>query len=226
MIIAIDGPAGSGKSTVAKCAAGQLNFHYLDTGAMYRALAVCAVRNGIDFGDETALVDVCGKYPITFGYEEGEVLPSKVFLDKDDVSDSIRTPEIDKAVSPVSAHQRVRDALVEQQRRIAQGEDYVVEGRDIGTAVFPSAEVKIFITASPEERAQRRALQNHERGMEDNFDKIYQAILVRDKADTERTVSPLRPADDATIIDTTNMTLEKVIEAVVTLARRSWKDER
>lgn len=224
MIIAIDGPAGSGKSTVAKCAAGQLNFHYLDTGAMYRALAVSALKNGVDFNDEEALVELCEKHPITFGYEDNEVLPSRVFLEKEDVSSIIRTPEVDKAVSPVSAHPRVREALVMQQRRITEGEDYVVEGRDIGTAVFPKAEVKIFITASPEERARRRALQNHERGMEDDFEKIYEAILARDKADTQRAVSPLKPADDATIIDTTNMQLEEVIEAVVVLAQRSWED--
>lgn len=224
MIIAIDGPAGSGKSTVAKRAASELGYHYLDTGAMYRALAVCALRAGADLADEAVLVDLCKSHPITFGYEPGEVLPSKVFLDGDDVSQSIRTPEVDRAVSPVSAHALVREALVEQQRRIAEGADYVVEGRDIGTAVFPQAEVKIFITASPEERAHRRALQNRARGMEDDYEKIYQAILVRDKADTERSVSPLRPADDATIIDTTNMKLEEVIEAVVTLARRSWEN--
>lgn len=223
MIIAIDGPAGSGKSTVAKKAAAQLGYHYLDTGAMYRALAVLALERSVDVNDELALVELSNQYPISFGYEEGEVLPSKVFIGDADVTRSIRTPQIDKAVSPVSAHPRVREALVEQQRIIAQEANYVVEGRDIGTTVFPQAEVKIFITASPEERAKRRALQNKSRGLEDNYEHIYQAILVRDKADTERATSPLRPADDATIVDTTNMTLKEVIATVIALAQRSWE---
>lgn len=223
MIIAIDGPAGSGKSTVAKKAAAQLGYHYLDTGAMYRALAVLALERSVDVNDELALVELSNQYPISFGYEEGEVLPSKVFIGDADVTRSIRTPQIDKVVSPVSAHPRVREALVEQQRIIAQEANYVVEGRDIGTTVFPQAEVKIFITASPEERAKRRALQNKSRGLEDNYEHIYQAILVRDKADTERATSPLRPADDATIVDTTNMTLKEVIATVIALAQRSWE---
>lgn len=223
MIIAIDGPAGSGKSTVAKKAAGQLGYHYLDTGAMYRALAVLALEHEVDVNDEQALVDLSNQHPISFGYEEGEVLPSKVLIGKSDVTRSIRTPQTDKAVSPVSAHPRVREALVDQQRIIAQKANYVVEGRDIGTTVFPRAEVKIFITASPEERAKRRALQNKARGLEDNYEQIYEAILVRDKADTERETSPLRPAGDATIIDTTNMTLNEVIESVIALAQRSWE---
>ena len=223
MIIAIDGPAGSGKSTVAKKAAGQLGYHYLDTGAMYRALAVLALEHEVDVNDEQALVDLSNQYPISFGYEEGEVLPSQVLIGKFDVTRSIRTPQTDKAVSPVSAHPRVREALVDQQRIIAQKANYVVEGRDIGTTVFPRAEVKIFITASPEERAKRRALQNKARGLEDNYEQIYEAILVRDKADTERETSPLRPAGDATIIDTTNMTLNEVIESVIALAQRSWE---
>lgn len=223
MIIAIDGPAGSGKSTVAKRAASQLGFHYLDTGAMYRALAVCALETGTDIDNESALVELCKNHPISFGYTEGDVLPSKVFIDDVDVSQKIRTPRIDKAVSPVSAHVRVREALVAQQRVIAQESDYVVEGRDIGTAVFPQAEVKIFIKASPEERARRRALQNKARGMEDDYQTIYDAILKRDEADTNRAVSPLRPADDATIIDTTNMTLKEVVESVIALAQRSWE---
>lgn len=223
MIIAIDGPAGSGKSTVAKKAAAQLGYHYLDTGAMYRALAVLALEKDVDINNEQALVDLSNTYPISFGYEKGEVLPSRVFIGESDVTRSIRTPQTDKAVSPVSAHPRVREALVEQQRVIAQAANYVVEGRDIGTTVFPQAEVKIYITASPEERAKRRALQNKARGLEDNYEQIYNAILVRDKADTERETSPLRPADDATIIDTTNMTLKEVIASVIALAERSWE---
>lgn len=223
MIIAIDGPAGSGKSTVAKFAARELGFHYLDTGAMYRALAECALRFGLDLDDEDAIVSMCGDKPITFGYAPGEVLPSKIFIDGEDVSKAIRTPEVDAAVSPVSAHPLVRDAMVEQQRNIAKSGNYVVEGRDIGTVVFPGAEVKIFITAAPEERAHRRARQNRERGMTDDYDTIYQSILRRDEADTQRAVAPLKPADDATIIDTTDMTLEHVVEAIVTLAKRSWE---
>ncbi|MBK5211747.1 MAG: (d)CMP kinase [Coriobacteriia bacterium] len=220
MIIAIDGPAGSGKSTVAKQVASRLLFHYLDTGAMYRACAYRALELGIDSTDEAALAALAKHDSIEFGYEKGEVLPSRVFIAGQDVTDAIRTPRVDAAVSPVSAYQTVRTALVEQQRAIAAQDDYVVEGRDIGTAVFPNAELKVFVTAEPQERARRRAEQNLERGMVGDYDKIYEAILARDKADTEREASPLEVAWDAVTIDTTNLDIEEVIEAIVVLARR------
>ena len=220
LIIAIDGPAGSGKSTVAKQVASCLSFHYLDTGAMYRACAYRALELGIDLSDETALAAIATHDSIEFGYENGEVLPSRVSIAGQDVTDAIRTPQIDKAVSPVSAHLHVRTALVEQQRAIAAQGDYVVEGRDIGTAVFPNAELKVFVTAEPRERARRRADQNIERGMTGDYDKIYEAIIARDKADTQREVSPLAAAWDAVTIDTTNLDIDEVIEAIVVLARR------
>lgn len=215
MIVAIDGPAGSGKSTVAKEAAARLGFHYLDTGAMYRAVAFAALDEGIALDDEARLAQRAKTLPLTFGFAQGEVLPSQVFLGDRDITRAIRTPEIDTAVSPVSAHPAVREALVALQRTIAGDDNYVVEGRDIGTAVFPDAPVKLFITASAQERAHRRALQNEQRGMNGSYEEVYQAILARDKADSTRAVAPLVPADDALVIDTTDLELEEVIARVV-----------
>lgn len=221
MIIAIDGPAGSGKSTVAKEVARRLGFHYLDTGAMYRATAYTALEMGVDITDEPAVVAIVLTHPVQFGYKQGEAVPSSVYVDGLDISNEIRTPEIDKAVSPVAALPEVRIALVSQQRVIASYSDHVVEGRDIGTTVFPDAQVKVFITATPEERAHRRAEQNLQRNMNGNFEEIYEAILVRDKADTEREASPLAPAEDAIILDTTTMTIEEVIDSIVDIAEKA-----
>lgn len=218
MIIAIDGPAGSGKSTVAKEVAKRLGFHYLDTGAMYRAAAYTALELGVDLNDEPGLVGVILNHPVQFGYKSGEAAPSSVYVDGLDITKFIRTPEIDTAVSPVASLVEVRRALVSQQRGIAAYSDHVVEGRDIGTTVFPDAELKIFVTASPEERARRRAEQNLGREMSGNFEEIYQAILSRDKADEEREASPLVVADDAILLDTTSMSIDEVIDKIVELA--------
>lgn len=221
MIIAIDGPAGSGKSTVAKEVAKRLGFHYLDTGAMYRAAAYTALELGRDISDERSMVEIVLTHPVQFGYRPGEAIPSSVYVDGLDISQAIRTPEIDKAVSPVACLPEVRVALVSQQRAIASFSDHVVEGRDIGTTVFPDAQVKIFITATPEERAHRRAEQNIQRDMNGNFEEIYEAILRRDKADTEREASPLVAADDATVLDTTTMTIDEVIDTIVEIAEKA-----
>ena len=166
MIIAIDGPAGSGKSTVAKLVAQTLGFAYLDTGAMYRSVAWRALEERLDLTDPLCepstlrIRDIAAVEPITFGYTEGDPLPTQVFIDGVDVTLPIRTPAVDKAVSPVSADVGVRAALTEQQRVFGREHDTVMEGRDIGTVVFPHAELKVFLTASVEERARRRARQN------------------------------------------------------------------
>ena len=164
MIIAIDGPAGSGKSTVAKEVAKMLGFHYLDTGAMYRSIAWLALERGISLDDDEAVADLARTETVVFSHEEGNPLPSGVAIAGHDITLEIRTPRIDKAVSPVSAIPAVREALTQQQRAIAASENIVMEGRDIGTVVFPRAELKVFLTASAEERARRRALQNAQRG--------------------------------------------------------------
>ena len=214
MIIAIDGPSGAGKSTVAKTVAKQLGFSCLDTGAMYRAVAWQAIHNGVLFEDHEALGEIARTYEIEFGHVEGDPVPRRVFIGGVEVTQDIRTAEIDKSVSPVSAVPAVRAALLEQQRRIGNAGDFVVEGRDIGTTVFPKAEVKVFLTASNEERARRRVLQNAERGVgSTDYDEVLADLIRRDEADSSRAASPLKAAEDATHIDSTAYTMEEVVEA-------------
>lgn len=221
MIIAIDGPAGSGKSTVAKQVAKMLGFHYLDTGAMYRSVAWLALERGVSLDDAEAVAQLAREEAITFTHEPGNPLPSGVAIAGCDVTLQIRTPRIDKAVSPVSAIPAVREALTQQQRAIAASENIVMEGRDIGTVVFPNAELKVFLTASAEERARRRALQNAERGFgETDQAAILADIIRRDQADSTRSVAPLRAAEDAVQLDTTGMGIDEVCEAIANLARR------
>lgn len=218
MIIAIDGPAGSGKSTVAKQVARMLRFHYLDTGAMYRCIANHALEHGIALDDERELARIAHELPIVFAHEEDNPIATGVSFAGADVTDAIRTPQVDKAVSPVSALPAVRAALVEQQRAIAATDDIVMEGRDIGTVVFPDAELKVFLTASPEERARRRALQNAERGFgQTDPAVILEELVARDAYDSSREVSPLKPADDAELLDTTGMSIDEVCDAIVSL---------
>ena len=221
MIIAIDGPAGSGKSTVAKEVAKMLGFHYLDTGAMYRSIAWLALERGISLDDDEAVADLARTETVVFSHEEGNPLPSGVAIAGHDITLEIRTPRIDKAVSPVSAIPAVREALTQQQRAIAASENIVMEGRDIGTVVFPNAELKVFLTASAEERARRRALQNAQRGFgETDEAAILADIIRRDEADSTRAVAPLRPAEDAVMLDTTGMGIDEVCAAIANLARR------
>ena len=201
MIVAIDGPSGAGKSTVAKAVAKELGFSCLDTGAMYRAIAWRALQDGVALDDP---------------------VPRRVFIGDDEVTDAIRTAEIDRAVSPVSAAPAVREALLDQQRRIGNAGDYVVEGRDIGTVVFPDAAVKVFLTASDEERAHRRVRQNVDRGIGSiDYDEVLADLRRRDAADSSRATAPLRPADDAVHIDSTGHYIEEVIEQICKLAREA-----
>lgn len=219
MIIAIDGPSGAGKSTVAKAVAKRMGFSCLDTGAMYRAVAWKAVREGVDLADNEALGSVASVYDIEFGHEKGNPVPSRILIDGIDVTDAIRTSEIDKAVSPVSAAAAVRKALVAQQRRIGKSGNYVVEGRDIGTVVFPDAELKIFLTASDEERAHRRVRQNCDRGVGSmDYQEVLADLRRRDEYDSTRTASPLKPAEDAIMLDSTDNYIEDVIERVCDMA--------
>ena len=218
MIIAIDGPAGSGKSTVAKLVAGRLGFHYLDTGAMYRAIAVRALASGVSPADELALAEIARRDEVSFGHEPGATLPSCVLIAGQDVTTEIRTPEVDDVVSAVARLPHVREAMVAQQRAIGGSDDIVVEGRDIGTVVFPDAEVKVFLTASAEERARRRAAQQVASGMLVDPAGVHEALLRRDSADSSRHHSPLTPAQDAVQLDTTGLTLEQVVEAIASLA--------
>lgn len=214
MLVAIDGPAGSGKSSVAKAAAERLGFANLNTGATYRAVALVALREGTDLEDGGALSAIGGgvKLAPCGVFYVGEPIPE----------DALRTPEVSAAASKVSAHPELRKVLVERQRaaawRARASGGAVVEGRDIGTVVLPEAELKIFLSASPEERARRRALQT---GRETELERIRKAMHKRDKRDSEREASPLKPAPDAVVLDTTGLSLEGVVSRVVELAREA-----
>ena len=219
MIIAIDGPSGAGKSTVAKAVAKKLGFSCLDTGAMYRAIAWQALADGVALDDDAALGEVARTCVIAFGHEVGDPVPKRVFVGDAEVTDAIRTAEIDRAVSPVSAAPSVREALVDQQRRIGRAGDYVVEGRDIGTVVFPEAPVKVFLTASDEERAHRRVRQNVDRGIGSiDYDEVLADLRRRDELDSSRATSPLRAADDAVHLDSTGRYIEEVIDEICAMA--------
>lgn len=224
MIIAIDGPSGAGKSTVAKAVAKKLGFSCLDTGAMYRAVAWQALQEGISLDDNEALGALALAKHVDFGHVPGDPAPRQVFIDGEDVTQAIRTAEIDKAVSPVSAAPAVREALVAQQQRIGKAGNYVVEGRDIGTVVFPEAEIKIFLTASDEERAHRRVRQNVDRGVGSiDYQEVLADIRRRDDYDSSRASSPLKPAEDAVRIDSTSHYIEEVIEKICVMAQDQFK---
>ena len=215
MIVAIDGPSGAGKSTIAKIVAKTVGFSCLDTGAMFRSIAVLALEKGISLDDDAALGDLATKNEIAFTFDDNEERTQHVFIAGKEVTSAIRTAEVDKAVSPVSAAPSVRAALLEQQRRIGNAGNYVVEGRDIGTTVFPQAEVKIFLTASAEERARRRVSQNEARGIGSvDYEEVLADIIRRDQADSTRAVSPLRQAEDAYLLDSSDLTIDQVVEAI------------
>ena len=219
MIVAIDGPAGSGKSTVARAIARDCGCIYLDTGAMYRSVALLALEGGVALDDEVALAALGRSMELSFGRAaDGS---QTVQLNGVDVTNAIRTPQVDEAVSAVSSVSAVRAIMVERQRALAVGADVVAEGRDIGTVVFPAAEVKVFLTASPEARAHRRAVQNRERmtptAEATDEARVLAALIERDEADSTRAVSPLRPAEDSVHIDSSCVPVEEVVRQVETL---------
>ncbi|MDT2759412.1 (d)CMP kinase [Enterococcus xiangfangensis] len=209
--IAIDGPASSGKSTVAKILASDFNFIYVDTGAMYRAVTFLAIKHNVAFSDEQALAELTKSYPITF---KPAAYGQLVFADGEEITQAIRQPDVTAAVSEVSAHGKVREELVKAQRQLAQTGGIVMDGRDIGTTVLPQAEVKIFLVASVEERAQRRYKENQEKGINMDFEAIKEAIAKRDYLDSHREVSPLVQAADAVLVDTTGMSIEQVVTKI------------
>jgi cytidylate kinase len=219
MIIAIDGPAGSGKSTVAKRVAAELGFRYLDTGAMYRAVAVQALRDGVPVTDEDRVAAIASTERVSFMHAPGASVANRVYIGTRDVTDEIRTPAADDAVSAVARLPRVRNAMVAQQREIGGSRDIVVEGRDIGTVVFPDADVKVFLTASPEERARRRAEEQAERGHSVVTEEVAHAMAKRDESDSTRATSPLVAATDALRLDTTALSIDDVVARIVDLAR-------
>lgn len=212
-IITIDGPGGSGKSTVSRILAGKINFLYLDTGAMYRAVALAAKRDGIDFGDGPGLCGLCKMLDLRFDTNED---PPRLFLDNQDISLAIRGPEMDMLSSEVSAVKEVREAMVSLQRKIAKGAKLVAEGRDMGTVVFPEARCKFFLTASPEIRAKRRYRERVARGESVSRSVVGEELKKRDRQDETRSISPLRPASDAIVIDSTSLGPWEVVEEIMT----------
>ena len=224
MIVAIDGPSGSGKSSVAREVARRCGLTYLDTGAMYRSVALACLERGVDVGDAEAVAEVARDLTIEFKSEKDA---QRVSVNGADVTDEIRTPEVERAVSPVSAIPAVRETMVALQRQAGERGDVVAEGRDIGTVVFPRADVKVFLSASPEARARRRAVQrgggNLATGETVAVDaeaerQIFADLVRRDEYDSSRETSPLRPAEDATRIDSSELGFEEVVDAVLSLS--------
>ncbi|TDZ90512.1 Cytidylate kinase [Mycobacteroides salmoniphilum] len=218
VVVAIDGPSGTGKSSVAKELARQLGAAYLDTGAMYRIVTLWVLRAGIDLADPTAISAATERVPLSVGSDPDA---QTALLAGEDVSTPIRGTEVTGAVSAVSAVPAVRERLVRQQRELAEGSGgaVVVEGRDIGTVVLPDADVKIYLTASAQARAQRRNAQNVSGGGVDEYERVLADVQRRDHLDSTRAVSPLRPAEDAVLVDTSDMTQDQVVAHLLDLVR-------
>jgi cytidylate kinase len=210
-VITIDGPAGSGKSTTARLLARRLGFEYLDTGATYRAVALIVKRHGVDLADDNAVEGMLSRFALRFEAREDA---NHVFLGGEDVTAAIRTPEIDKLVSPVAAHVGIRKCLAAWQRERAAHGNVVLEGRDTGTVVCPDADVKIFLDASLETRARRRQKDFRKAGLPDSLDELQRDIVRRDRADSERAHGPLKRADDAVVLDTSGLTIDAQVETV------------
>lgn len=210
--IAIDGPAGAGKSTIARLAAERLGFIYVDTGAMYRAMALYFIRNGISSDNEAAVSEACRDINVSIEYEGGKQV---VILNGENVNAFIRTEQVSMMTSDISKYKAVRAKLLDIQRNIAVTEDIIMDGRDIGTCVLPDAETKIYLTASVAERARRRYKEQEAHGTSCDLKKLEQDIIKRDKQDMERETSPLKQAEDAVLLDTSDMSIEEAVDAVV-----------
>ena len=211
MIIAIDGPAGAGKSTVAEELARRHEIQLVDTGAMYRAVAYEAGRRGVELEDPDEVAEVASSLDFEFQFVDGD---NVIYCNDKSLRDEIRTAQVSRDASIISAHRSVREVLVEQQRQVGRERSSVLEGRDIGTVVFPDADVKIFITASREVRAQRRVDQMRDQGQDADYQEVYDEIEARDRRDREREIAPLKKADDAVEIVTDDLSIEEVISAV------------
>lgn len=215
--VAIDGPAGAGKSTLARRLARELGFLYVDTGAIYRTVALAVLRAGADPADTAQVSELLGKLDIRMDYgPDGE---QRMFLDGEDVSQAIREHQVSGFTSKVSAIPAVRDFLLDVQRRQAREYDVVMDGRDIGTVVLPQADVKIFLTAAAEARARRRLLELQQRGQQADFDTILHDIILRDEQDEHRPIAPLRRAEDAVLLDTTQLNLEQSLQQLLHLVK-------
>jgi len=214
--IAIDGPAGAGKSTIAKQLAKELSFIYVDTGAMYRSMALYFMRNDIAKEDEAAISDACKTVEVSIAYEDGE---QQVLLNGENVSKEIRKEEVGKMASATSVYKEVRKKLVELQQKLAADKDVIMDGRDIGTCVLPNAQVKIYLTASVETRAERRYQELQEKGAACDLEVIKKDIADRDYQDMHREISPLKQAEDAILVDSSDMGIEEVVETIKNIYR-------
>ena len=215
--IAIDGPAGAGKSTIAKAVAAKKGYIYVDTGAMYRAMALFILRNGIDPEDAAAISAKCTEADITIEYRDGAQV---VLLGGENVNDYLRTPQVSDMASRTSVNGDVRRKLVELQQQLARRQNVVMDGRDIGTVVLPDAQVKIFLTASVEVRAGRRYKEMNEKGEEADLEAIKAQIKERDERDMNREISPLKQAEDAVLVDTSDMSIDEVVERILGIVEK------
>jgi cytidylate kinase len=218
--IAIDGPAGAGKSTIAKKVAKELGFIYVDTGAMYRAMALYMINNGIDASETEKISATCQSADITIKYENGIQV---VYLNGENVNSLIRTEAVGNMASASSVNGDVRKKLVELQQKLAQTTDVVMDGRDIGTVVLPNADLKVYLTADEDERARRRKLDYELKGESLNLEEVKKELLERDYRDTHREVSPLKKANDAVVVDTTNYKVEEVRDIIIDLFNEKRK---
>lgn len=210
-VVAIDGPAGSGKGTITKLVGEKLGLINIDTGATFRCVALNMIQENIKIDEEYKIGKLLENIKINIDKD------GRIFLNNEDVSEKIRENDVNELVSPVSVLKQVRDKLLVIQRDIAKNKDVIMEGRDIGTVVFPNADVKIYLDATPEERAKRRVKQNEEKGIETSYEEVLQNILDRDKRDSSRKIAPLKQAEDAIYIDSSNMTIEEVIEKIINI---------
>ena len=225
LIVAIDGPAGSGKSTVTHHLARKLSYIHIDTGALYRAIALRAMELNMNLEDGKSIGELALQSQLEFQWikDEDGMDKNQVFIDGRNVSNLIRTPEVSMAASKISAYPEVRDALLDLQRKFGDQGGVVLEGRDIGTVVFPNAHVKFFLTASVESRARRRQIEFESKGNYMDFEEIKKQVVVRDKQDTERKAAPLKKASDAIEVDTTSLTIEQVVEKLEEEVRKREK---
>ena len=220
--VAIDGPSGAGKSSLARRCAAELGLLYVDTGAIYRTVGLAALRRGVDPKKEEAVAAILPELEIGMGYEEGE---QRMYLNGEDVSREIRMPEISMYASDVSAHAAVRSFLLEMQRKLARENCVIMDGRDIGTVVLPEAKLKIYLTASREARAERRMKELVAKGVEQPYEEVLRDIIQRDEQDMNREVAPLRQAEDAVLVDTTEIDFDQSFELLCGIIRERMEAE-